>query len=126
LNLSVSKLVKSSKPLPRSNKVYSQHHSPRVYNNRPFDIIVSDRRPVEGVLAYRTAANGLSIVIARGQAILVSIILSGTIFVGREAADLLDASMVAAVGKVPIDRLRHTVLSFPTVSEIYTDPYATI
>lgn len=56
----------------------------------------------------------------------MAIILSGTIFVGREAADLLDASMVAAVGKVPIDRLRHTVLSFPTVSEIYTDPYATI
>lgn len=47
-------------------------------------------------------------------------VLVGATFVGREAADLLHASTVAIVGEVPVDRLRHAVPSFPTVSEIYT------
>jgi pyruvate/2-oxoglutarate dehydrogenase complex dihydrolipoamide dehydrogenase (E3) component len=46
-------------------------------------------------------------------------VLVGATFIGREAAELLHASTVAIVGKVPIDRLWHAVPSFPTMSEIY-------
>jgi pyruvate/2-oxoglutarate dehydrogenase complex dihydrolipoamide dehydrogenase (E3) component len=47
-------------------------------------------------------------------------LLVGATFVGREAADLLHASTIAIVGEVTLDRLRHAVAPFPTVSEIYT------
>ena len=40
-------------------------------------------------------------------------------FVGTKAEDLLHASSVALVGKVPLDRMRHAVPSFPTRSEVY-------
>ncbi|KAL4878939.1 hypothetical protein BJY04DRAFT_220768 [Aspergillus karnatakaensis] len=52
--------------------------------------------------------------------------LVGATFVGREAADLVHASTVAIVGEVPLDRLRHAVAPFPTVSEIYTALYAAL
>lgn len=47
-------------------------------------------------------------------------VLVGATFVGDDAADLVHASTVAIVGEVPVDRLRHAVPSFPTVSEVYT------
>ncbi|KAL2835925.1 hypothetical protein BJY01DRAFT_252237 [Aspergillus pseudoustus] len=52
--------------------------------------------------------------------------LVGATFVGREAADLVHASTVAIVGELPIDRLRHAVPPFPTVSEIYTALFAAL
>ncbi|KAL3490233.1 hypothetical protein BJX62DRAFT_238373 [Aspergillus germanicus] len=52
--------------------------------------------------------------------------LVGATFVGREAADLVHASTVAIVGEVPLDRLRHAIPAFPTVSEIYTALYAAL
>ncbi|KAJ0421290.1 hypothetical protein BJY00DRAFT_312203 [Aspergillus carlsbadensis] len=52
--------------------------------------------------------------------------LVGATFVGREAADLVHASTVAIVGEIPLDRLRHAVPPFPTVSEVYTALYAAL
>ena len=45
--------------------------------------------------------------------------LVGATFVGRDASDLLHASTVAIVGEVTLDRLRHAIASFPTMSQIY-------
>lgn len=39
--------------------------------------------------------------------------------VGRDTADLPHASTVAIVGGVTLEMLWHTVLSFPTMSEVY-------
>ena len=47
-------------------------------------------------------------------------VLVGTTIVGSESADLLHASTVAIAAQVPVERLRHAVASFPTMSEIYT------
>jgi pyruvate/2-oxoglutarate dehydrogenase complex dihydrolipoamide dehydrogenase (E3) component len=46
-------------------------------------------------------------------------VLRGATIVGREAVDLLHASTVAIVGRVPIELLWHAVPSFPSMSEIY-------
>ncbi|KAL4901557.1 hypothetical protein BDW74DRAFT_181568 [Aspergillus multicolor] len=53
-------------------------------------------------------------------------VLVGATFVGREAADLVHASTVAIVAEIPLDRLRHAVPPFPTVSEIYTVLFAAL
>lgn len=46
--------------------------------------------------------------------------LVGATFVGREAGDLLHASTVAMLGKIPVPKLWHAVAAFPSMSEIYT------
>lgn len=45
--------------------------------------------------------------------------LVGATFVGTDAAELLHASTVAIVGKVPLHRLMHAVPSFPSLSWVY-------
>ncbi|ETN45259.1 uncharacterized protein HMPREF1541_09090 [Cyphellophora europaea CBS 101466] len=47
-------------------------------------------------------------------------ILVGATIVGREAGDLLHASTVAIVGRIPVPKLWHAVASFPSMSEVYT------
>ena len=44
--------------------------------------------------------------------------LTGATFVGREASSLLHASTIAIVGEIPLNRLGHSIPSFPTMSDI--------
>ncbi|XVQ09308.1 dihydrolipoyl dehydrogenase family protein [Spirillospora sp. CA-255316] len=46
-------------------------------------------------------------------------VLLGATFVGPGAADLLHGATIAVTAEVPLDRLRHAVPPFPTVSEIW-------
>jgi dihydrolipoamide dehydrogenase len=43
----------------------------------------------------------------------------GACFVGQDVADLVHAATIAVVGRVPLERLRHAVPSFPTMSEVW-------
>jgi dihydrolipoamide dehydrogenase len=45
--------------------------------------------------------------------------LVGATFVGSDAAELLHASTVAIVGKIPLSLLMHAIPSFPTLSWVY-------
>lgn len=47
--------------------------------------------------------------------------LVGATFVGTNAAELLHASTVAIVGELTLDRLRHAIPSWPTLSWVYYD-----
>nr|WP_246316388.1 hypothetical protein [Kineococcus aurantiacus] len=59
----------------------------------------------------------------RGQARMVVDedrgVLVGFTVVGPDVAELLHAATIAVVGEVPIDRLRHAVPAFPTISEVW-------
>jgi pyruvate/2-oxoglutarate dehydrogenase complex dihydrolipoamide dehydrogenase (E3) component len=46
-------------------------------------------------------------------------VLVGATFTGPEVADLLHAATIAIVGEVPLERLRHAVPAFPTLSEVW-------
>lgn len=46
-------------------------------------------------------------------------VLIGATFTGPEIAELLHAATIAIVGEVPLERLRHAVPAFPTVSEVW-------
>ncbi|WBQ08391.1 dihydrolipoyl dehydrogenase family protein [Kribbella sp. CA-293567] len=43
----------------------------------------------------------------------------GATFVGQDVADMVHAATMAVVGRIPIERLRHVVPSFPTMSEVW-------
>ena len=45
--------------------------------------------------------------------------LVGATFTGVEVADFLHAATIAVVGEVPLERLWHSVPSFPTRSEVW-------
>ena len=59
----------------------------------------------------------------RGRACLVvdedASVVVGATFVGHDVAELLHSATVAVVGRVPLERLRHAVPSFPTMSEVW-------
>lgn len=59
----------------------------------------------------------------RGRACLVvdedASVVVGATFVGHDVAELLHSATVAVVGRVPLERLRHAVPSFPTQSEVW-------
>ena len=46
-------------------------------------------------------------------------VLVGATFVGPGVAEMLHAATIAVVGEVPLDRLRHAVPAFPTMSEVW-------
>ena len=46
-------------------------------------------------------------------------VLVGATFVGPDVGDMLHAATIAVVGEVPIERLRHAVPSFPSISEVW-------
>jgi pyruvate/2-oxoglutarate dehydrogenase complex dihydrolipoamide dehydrogenase (E3) component len=59
----------------------------------------------------------------RGRAALVvdedrSVVVGAT-FVGQDVAEMVHAATIAVVGEVPLERLRHAVPSFPTMSEVW-------
>ncbi len=43
----------------------------------------------------------------------------GATFVGQDVAEMVHAATIAIVGRVPVERLRHAVPSFPTMSEVW-------
>ena len=43
----------------------------------------------------------------------------GATFVGQDTAELVHAATIAIVGEVTIERLRHAVPSYPTISEVW-------
>ncbi|MFF1839472.1 dihydrolipoyl dehydrogenase family protein [Streptomyces sp. NPDC058231] len=45
--------------------------------------------------------------------------VAGVTFAGPGVAELLHSATIAVTGEVPIDRLRHAVPAFPTISEIW-------
>jgi pyruvate/2-oxoglutarate dehydrogenase complex dihydrolipoamide dehydrogenase (E3) component len=59
----------------------------------------------------------------RGQARLVVDddrgVIVGATFVGRGVSELLHSATIAIVGEVTLDRLRHAVPAFPTISEVW-------
>jgi dihydrolipoamide dehydrogenase len=58
-----------------------------------------------------------------GQALMVvdedRRVVLGVTFVGPDVAELIHAANIAIAAEVPIDRLRHAVPAFPTVSEVW-------
>ncbi|MGV9194901.1 dihydrolipoyl dehydrogenase family protein [Microbacterium sp. MC2] len=46
-------------------------------------------------------------------------VLVGATFVGPDVAELLHAATIAIVAAVPLDRLRHAVPAYPTLSEVW-------
>ena len=78
------------------------------------------------VVAYdigSTAGGSLHADGYRGRACLVvdedASVVVGATFVGHDVAELLHSATVAVVGRVPLERLRHAVPSFPTMSEVW-------
>ncbi|MDQ4145794.1 MAG: NAD(P)/FAD-dependent oxidoreductase [Actinomycetota bacterium] len=54
------------------------------------------------------------LVIENGRDVIV-----GATFTGPEVGEMLHAATIAIVGEVPLERLRHAVAAFPTVSEVW-------
>ena len=50
-------------------------------------------------------------------------VLVGATFTGPGVQELVHAATIAIVGAVPLDRLRHAIPSFPTVSEVWLPLY---
>ena len=46
-------------------------------------------------------------------------VIVGCTLVGPDVAELLHAATIAVAGEVPLDRLRHAVPAFPTISEVW-------
>lgn len=46
-------------------------------------------------------------------------VIVGATFVGQDVADMLHGATIAVAGRVPLERLRHAVPSFPTMSEVW-------
>ena len=46
-------------------------------------------------------------------------VIVGATFTGPDVQEMVHAATVAIVGEVPVDRLRHAVASFPTMSEVW-------
>ncbi len=59
----------------------------------------------------------------KGQARLVvddgRRVVVGATFVGQDTAELVHSATIAVVGEVPLERLWHSVPSFPTISEVW-------
>ena len=59
----------------------------------------------------------------RGRASLVvdedAGVVVGATFVGQDVAEMVHAATIAVVGRVPLERLRHAVPAFPTMSEVW-------
>ncbi|MGH9225387.1 MAG: dihydrolipoyl dehydrogenase family protein [Acidimicrobiales bacterium] len=74
--------------------------------------------PTESVAGSTVRGEGVTgtcqLIVDRHRGVLI-----GATFTGPEVADLLHAATIAIVGEVPLERLRHAVPAFPTVSEVW-------
>ena len=48
-------------------------------------------------------------------------VIVGATFIGPESGEMLHAATIAVVGRVPMERLRHAIASFPTLSEVWLE-----
>jgi pyruvate/2-oxoglutarate dehydrogenase complex dihydrolipoamide dehydrogenase (E3) component len=48
-------------------------------------------------------------------------VIVGATFTGPDTGEALHAATVAIVGEVPMERLRHAVAAFPTLSEVWLE-----
>lgn len=46
-------------------------------------------------------------------------VLIGATFVGQDVAEMLHAATIAIVGEVPLERLKHAIPAYPTMSEVW-------
>lgn len=70
---------------------------------------------VAGATVYGKGITGTShLVIENGRDVIV-----GATFTGPEVGEMLHSATIAIVGEVPLERLRHAVPAFPTVSEVW-------
>ncbi len=76
------------------------------------------RAPIADVPGAYVQGNGIT---GTGQLVVDDArrLVVGATFTGPALQELLHSATVAIVGQVPLDRLRHAVPSFPTVSEIW-------
>jgi dihydrolipoamide dehydrogenase len=74
--------------------------------------------PTESVAGATVRGEGVAgtcqLLIDRRRGVLV-----GATFTGPDVAELLHAATVAIVGEVPVERLRHAVPAYPTLSEVW-------
>jgi dihydrolipoamide dehydrogenase len=76
--------------------------------------------PLESVAAAAIWGEGLTgrcqLVIDADREVVI-----GATFVGSDTAELLHSATVAITGEVPLERLRHAVPAFPTLSEVWLE-----
>ncbi|HVL28820.1 MAG TPA: NAD(P)/FAD-dependent oxidoreductase [Acidimicrobiales bacterium] len=74
--------------------------------------------PIESVAGTTFRGQGVSgtcqLIVDNHRRVLV-----GATFTGPDVAELLHAATIAIAGEVPMDRLRHAVPAYPTVSEVW-------
>ena len=74
--------------------------------------------PTESVAGTTLRGEGITgtcqLIVDRHRGVVV-----GATFTGPDIAELLHAATIAIVGEVPLERLRHAVPAFPTVSEVW-------
>jgi dihydrolipoamide dehydrogenase len=74
--------------------------------------------PTESVAGATVRGEGIAgtcqLIVDRHRGVLL-----GATFTGPDVADLVHAATVAIVGEVPLERLRHAVPCFPTLSEVW-------
>ena len=84
---------------------------------RGLDVVAAscDLSDVSGSTVSGEGVSGpVKLVVDRARQTLV-----GATFVGPAIGDLLHSATIAIVGEVPLDRLRHAVPSFPSLSEVW-------
>jgi dihydrolipoamide dehydrogenase len=78
-------------------------------------VVTHDMGAVAGASLHADGYTGrAAIVVDEDRGVLV-----GATFVGQDVADLVHSATIAVVGEVPVERLRHAVPSYPTISEIW-------
>jgi dihydrolipoamide dehydrogenase len=81
----------------------------------PVEVVNTRTGDVPGAYTQGEGIRGTSkLVIDAGRGVLV-----GATFTGPGVQELLHSATVAIAGQVPVDRLRHAVPSFPTLSEVW-------
>jgi dihydrolipoamide dehydrogenase len=82
---------------------------------RAVDVIDYDIGELAGALQYRPDYRGQArLLVDRDRRTVV-----GATFAGPGVAELLHSATIAITGEVPVERLRHAVPAFPTISEVW-------
>ena len=79
------------------------------------DAVEHDLGAIAGAALHADGYSGRAkLVIDRARRVVI-----GATFVGQDTAELVHAATIAIVGEVTIERLRHAVPSYPTISEVW-------
>ena len=78
-------------------------------------VVACATESVAGATVHGEGVTGMcQLIVDRHRGVLI-----GATFTGPDVAELLHSATVAIVGEVPLERLRHAVPSFPTLSEVW-------